>query len=203
VGVGRSALTTIRFRSFAGAGLAQFAYTLAVCAGLVLLTQAPVTSDREALTDADGASCSATPDRSRDRQWTDDVNLTDPDSCDDEDDGDDDGDDDAPGGSGHALSADHRTPANSGDTLHLVRAHVAPRLFHPLDAHSLRGPPAQSQDSNDADVDDDDDDDDADATQCGPSAVATRRQPHVSATVLSFRAASIDSGLSLRAPPVR
>jgi hypothetical protein len=199
VGVDRSALTTIRQRSFAGPGLAQFAATLVVCAGLVFLLPAPVSSDHDALTD-DGSACAESPDSSRDHQWTDGVGVNAPDSCDDDDE-DDDGDDDSSGGSGHAISTGERLAHNVADSLHFVHMQVDPRVSRPLDAHSLRGPPAFHQESTDADVDDDDDDDSLCAHRSVPLAAANSREPDLLPTVNAFRAASIESGPALRAPP--
>jgi hypothetical protein len=195
-------LTTNRLRSFAGPGLAPFASTLVVCAGLVFLMPAPVLSDHEALIDAASSACAASPDPSRDHQWTDDVAVEAPDSCDD-DGGDDDGDDDAPDASGQALSAGQRGPASLEDARDIVHLSVDVQVFRPLSAHSLRGPPALQQESSDADVDDDDDDDDESLrTPHSVSLVAAdSRDPHVPVTVDAFHAACIGSGHALRAPP--
>jgi hypothetical protein len=200
VGVDRSALTTIPRRSFAGPGLGQFAYTLVVCVGLVLLLPAAVASDREASTGADASSCAASPDHSRDQQLTDDLVVEAPDSCDDDDGDDDDGDEDGPSGSGHAISASYRL-ASFDDTSQVLHGDVDPRIFRPLDAHSLRGPPAFHQESSDADVDDDDDDDSLSTHHSAPSAAAARRAHDILSTVHFFHPASLDSGNALRAPP--
>lgn len=196
-------MTTIRHRSFAGPGLAQFASTLIVCAGLVVLLPEPVSSDHDLLSDADTSFCAASQDSSRDHQWTDDVRVDDPDSCDDDDDGDDDGDDDTPGGSGQAISAGQHGPANLADALHVVHMDADLPTSRPLDAHSLRGPPAGNQEPCDVDVDDDDDDDDDSpgAYHSASIPAAQSREPHLLASVHPFRPASVDSGHALRAPP--
>ena len=191
-------MTTIRRRSFAGPALAQFASTFVVCAGLVLLLPAPVSSDHDALTD-DPSVCADSPDSSRDHQWTDDAGLNSPDSCDDDGEDDDDGDDDSSGGSGHAISAGERLAANFNDSFHLFHVQTDPRVFRPLDAHSLRGPPADDQKSSDA-CPADDDHERLRAHHQVPLPAASRRDPHFPFSVDCFRPASIGSG-ALRAPP--
>jgi hypothetical protein len=197
VGVDRSALTTIPCRSFAGPVLGQFAYTLVVCIGLVLLLPAPVASDRGASTGVDASFCAALPDPPGGHQLTDDLTVDAPDSCDDDDGDDDDGDEDGPSGSGHAISASHRL-ASHDDTFHVLHVDIDPRIYRPLDAHSLRGPPAFHQESTDVD---DDDDDSLGAHHAVPPAAAKSREADVLSRLHFFRAASIDSGNALRAPP--
>jgi hypothetical protein len=191
-------LTTIPCRSFSGPGLAQFASTLLVCAGLVLLLPEPVASDRAGSSEAGTSVCVAPPHGAQNHQWTADVSVDAPDSCDDEDD-DDDGDDDSSGGSGQAIAASHRT-AHFEDASHVVHVDVVTHMFRPLDAHSLRGPPSDDQESSDADVDDDDDDDAQTASHAVPPAAANSRESQLPLT-LAFHAASIRSGHALRAPP--
>jgi hypothetical protein len=193
----RSALTTITPRSFSGSEIAQFASTLLVCAGLVLLLPEPGSSDRNGLSETGTSVCTASHDTSQDHQWTDGVALNPPDSCDDEDD-DDDGDDDSSGGSGQAIGTSHQTPHHDG-VLHEMHADVDTHMFRPLDAHSLRGPPDGHQESSDADVDDDDDS--PDAHQSALLVAAHSREPLHSAAVDDFRTASDNSGHALRAPP--
>jgi hypothetical protein len=193
-------LTTIHRGSFSGPELTQFASTLLLCAGLVLLLQQPVSSDRVALSEAGTSVCAESSHDPRDLHWTIGAILNAADSCVDEDD-DDDGDDESSGGSGHAVGAHHRVPANHNDASSPVHVDGEAQGFRPLDAHSLRGPPAVDQESSDADVDDDDDDSFR-AHQSVPLAAANSREPHVPARVDGFRAASLDSGHALRAPPL-
>jgi hypothetical protein len=200
VDIDRSALTTIPCRSCSGPGLAHFASTLLVCAGLVLLLPEPVSSERDGLSEAGTSVCAASHDTSQDHQWTDGVAVNPPDSCDDEDD-DDDGDDDSSGGSGQAIGASHHIP-HLDAALHGLHADIDRHMFRPLDAHSLRGPPSIRQESTDADVDDDDDDDDSlGGHHSGPLAAANSREPQLFSIVQFFRVPSIGSGNALRAPP--
>jgi hypothetical protein len=168
----------------------------------MFLMPAPASSDHEALIDGASPARAASLDSSRDHQWTDDIAVEAPGSCDD-DGGDDNGDDDAPNASGQALSASQRGPASLEDAGDIVHLNVDVQVFHPLNAQSLRGPPALHQESSDADVDDDDDDDDKSLrTHHSISLVAAdSRDPHVPVTVDAFHAASIGSGHALRAPP--
>jgi hypothetical protein len=198
----RSALTTIPCRSFSGPGLARFASTLLVCAcaGVVLLLPEPVSSTHDLSSQARTSVCAESHDPVQDHQWTDDTGINAPDSCDDDDEDDEDGDDDSPG-SGHAIADGQRGPAHLDHALHLVHIDVDPRVFRPLDAHSLRGPPAVHQESSDADLGDDDDDDSLGAHDSVPLAAASSRQPHSPVSIDSLRKTSIRSGQALRAPP--
>ncbi len=200
--VDRSALNTIRPRSIAGPVLAQFALTLVVCAGLVMLLPVPVSSDHDDSSDADASICTGSTGSTRGQQLTDGATINDPDSCDDDDDGDDDGDDDdGPDGSGQALASAQRGAPHLDVAFHIDQIETDRRPYRPLDAHSLRGPPSLQQDSTDADVDDDDDDDGSLRTHRSVSLAAADRRESRPASVHSFRAASIACDHALRAPP--
>lgn len=194
-----TALTTIRHRSFAGPRRAQFASTLVVCAGLLLLLAATMSSDRDALSATDPSACADSPDAPRDHQWTDDAGINAPDSCDD-DDSDNDGDDEGAGGSGQAIAATQRAATHLGDAFRILHVQIDRRAVRPLDAHSLRGPPSVHQESSDADVDDDDDDDSLGAHHSAPLA-ANSREPDLLASANPFHSTSTGSGHALRAPP--
>jgi hypothetical protein len=170
-----------------------------VCAGLVLLLPEPVSSDHDLVSDAGTTVCNPLRDASPNHEWTNDAGINAPDSCDDDED-DDDGDDDSAGGSGHAIAGSHHEPAHLDAALHLVHVDVDFRVFRPLDAHSLRGPPSIHQESSDADVDDDDDEH-LRADHSAPPVAATRREPHVPVSVHPVRQPSLSSGHALRAPP--
>jgi hypothetical protein len=197
----RTALTTTPQRSFSGPSIAQFASTLLVCAGLLLLLRAPVSSDRGTPGESGTTVCAGSPDAPRDRQWTDGAAVNAPDSCDDEDGDDEDGDDTSSSGSGQAISDGLRSPAVLDEASELVREYVASRVRRPLDAHTVRGPPDGPQEPCDVDVDDDDDDDDPSANDSAPLLAANRRAPHLLSSVHCFRSASVDCGSALRAPP--
>jgi hypothetical protein len=196
----RSALTTITRQPFSGSEIAQVASTLLVCAGLVLLLPAPVSSDRDTLTETGTTVCAERPDAPGNHQWTNGAVVEAPDSCDDEDD-DDDGDDDSSGGPGQVIAASQRIPAHHNDASHVVQVDSDAHTFHPLDAHSLRGPPAGQKESSDADVDDDDDDDDSLGAHHSVLRAAAHRTPHSLSTVDAFHSAAIGSSQALRAPP--
>jgi hypothetical protein len=199
--ISRRALTTIPRRSFSGSQLAQFASTLVACAGVVLLLPQPASSNPDAMLDVGTSVCRVSPDAARTRQWTDDVTANDPDSCDDEDE-DDDGDDDSFGGSGDALAGNHRWPTHFESASSLVHATIAFRVFRPLHAHSLRGPPSVHQESSDAEFDRNDSDDDRESFHASVLlSTATSRAPGLLSTSESFRTASIGSAPLPRAPP--
>src|SRR5438067_4564429 len=119
--ISRRALTTIPCRSLGGAQLAQFASTLLVCAGVVLLLPTPASSDHDALSESGASVCVDSPNPSPDHQWTDGVAINAPDSCDDEDEDDDDGDDESPGGAGHGIAPSHQIPAHHDAASRVVR----------------------------------------------------------------------------------
>jgi hypothetical protein len=202
MGISRRALTTIPRRSFSGSQLAQFAWTLLACAGVVLLLPQPASSTQDGMLDVGTSVCRISPDAARTHQWTDDVTANDPDSCDDEDE-DDDGDDDSFGGSGDALVGNHRWPTHIESASSVVHGTIAFRVFRPLDAHSLRGPPSVHQESPDAefDGDDDDDDDSLGAHRAVILAAANSREPGLLSPPQFFHKAFTGSGRALRAPP--
>jgi hypothetical protein len=191
--------TTIRGRSFSESGRARFASTLLVCCGLALLLPASAPAERGGGS-AGTSVCAGSPEPSRDHQWTKSAGLTAPDSCDDDDD-DDDGDDDSSGGSGQAIAASQRTPANHNDQSHIVHVERDAHTCRPLDAHSLRGPPAGQKESSDADVDDDDDDDDSVGAQHSALQAAADRAPRSLSSLDTFHPPSTGSDQALRAPP--
>src|SRR3954452_3684956 len=197
--ISRRALTTIPRRSFSGLQLAQFASTLVACAGVVLLLPQPASSNPDGVLDVGTSVCRVSPGAARTHQWTDDVTANDPDSCDDEDE-DDDSDDDSFGGSGDALVGNHRWPTHIESASPLVRGTIAFRVFRPLDAHSLRGPPAVHQEPSDAEFDGTDDDS-LGAPRAVILAAAHSREPGLLSPPQFFHKAFTGSGRALRAPP--
>jgi hypothetical protein len=200
-------MKAVTTRTGSGARLlpAHFAFTLAVCGGLLALVQVPSSSDRQ-LADSTLAAVCGIGAPAGHREWISETTVDPPDSSDDD-------DDDVPGGDA-AIVVDAHHLVSEGHVSEPVHIQVELVVSRTVAGHPLRGPPTILQDSSaddpygddDGDDDDDDPDDDAGpvATHTTTSDVSRARLTGVVADLVTVPTLSyISHARALRAPPAR